>query len=451
MAKLSQRFSKRTIIIAGIVLLLIIALLLFFFFSGSNTADQVYVMSVGEITGADITGTASRFSGVVESQETLDINIESGRTIDEIYVEAGQTVAVGDKLFSYDNSDIGLQLSQISLDIERMQSTISTSRDEISLLEKERQHAPSDSQLDYTLQIQSLQAEIKQTEYNMRAKQLEYDQLKKKYDNSVIVATMAGSIKTINDPNNAGGGGDYGGTPSAFMVIMKSGDYMIKGTVTELNVQMLNVDMPVLIRSRTDVSQTWKGYISNIDTSQPVDENNNGNYYYDGYNSGGGESASKYAFYINMDSAEGLMMGQHVTIEPDYGQAEGGDALFLGSFYIIDADVEGGAYVWAANASDRLEKRSVTLGEYNAELDTYEVLDGLTIEDYIAFPEEGLKRGMKTTKEFIVDEPGLEDPGFDQPGFEDPDYEKPVDDGDGTQEALPPDGTDDSDMTDKRE
>ena len=50
--------------------------------------------------------------------------------------------------------------------------------------------------------------------------------------------------------------------------------------------------------------------------------------------------------------------------------------------------------MWAQSSSGKLEKRSVTLGEHDAELDTYVVTDGLTASDYIAFPDETLKAGM---------------------------------------------------------
>ena len=41
-----------------------------------------------------------------------------------------------------------------------------------------------------------------------------------------------------------------------------------------------------------------------------------------------------------------------------------------------------------------MEKFGLELGEYNGETDTYPVLDGLTAEDYIAFPDDSLKAGM---------------------------------------------------------
>ncbi len=54
------------------------------------------------------------------------------------------------------------------------------------------------------------------------------------------------------------------------------------------------------------------------------------------------------------------------------------------------------AYVWAANDKNKLEKRQVELGEYDEMTGEYEILSGLTEDDYIAFPMEGLYEGITT-------------------------------------------------------
>ena len=105
--------------------------------------------------------------------------------------------------------------------------------------------------------------------------------------------------------------------------------------------------------------------------------------------------SSKYPFYVTLEGdGEGLLMGQHVYIEPDYGQEDTQDEslINLPSYFINDA--EGKPWVWAQNSKGKLEKRSITLGEYNTETDTYPVTDGLTAEDYIAYPDDSLKAGM---------------------------------------------------------
>ena len=47
-------------------------------------------------------------------------------------------------------------------------------------------------------------------------------------------------------------------------------------------------------------------------------------------------ASSSYPFYVEMDSSEGLMLGQHVYIEMDYGQTDARDGLWLDEYYIVD-------------------------------------------------------------------------------------------------------------------
>ena len=55
-------------------------------------------------------------------------------------------------------------------------------------------------------------------------------------------------------------------------------------------------------------------------------------------------------------------------------------------------------YVWADNGG-KLQKRTVTLGEYNMMNDTYEILSGIAEEDFIAFPDPELcVEGAPTTR-----------------------------------------------------
>ena len=116
------------------------------------------------------------------------------------------------------------------------------------------------------------------------------------------------------------------------------------------------------------------------------------------------------------------MLGQHVYIEMDYGQEEEREGIWLDSYYIVQEDEK--AYVWAANSKDRMEKREVTLGEFDEELQKYQITDGLTEEDYIAFPDETIEAGNQAVKN--VDQAGeMENmggmdggdiPEFDEPG-----------------------------------
>jgi HlyD family secretion protein len=181
---------------------------------------------------------------------------------------------------------------------------------------------------------------------------------------------------------------DYSSDDSAFITVMDVSSYRVEGEINELNLYSMTEGMRVVVRSRTDETQVWYGVIDSIDWENPVSNSSNSYYYSDDMT-----TASKYPFYVVLDDTDGLLLGQHVYIEPDYGQETSG--LMLPAYFINDED--GDAWVWAANAKGKLEKRSVTLGVYDSDLDEYEILSGLTAEDYIAFPEDSLSEGMAVT------------------------------------------------------
>ena len=218
----------------------------------------------------------------------------------------------------------------------------------------------------------------------MEAKQLEIDKLQKQIDESTVVSKVDGVVKTINNSQS-----DDSGSSDAFMTVMQTGDYRIKGTINEQNVWSLSEGQSVIIRSRVDNSVTWTGTITKIDTENQVQSNN------DNYSSdSGSEKATQYPFYVQLDSTDNLILGQHVYIELDEGQQEEKEGLWLYSYYIVQDD--GDPYVWADNGKSKLEKRTVELGEYDENLDEYEIVSGLAEDDLIAWPMPGLYEGVKT-------------------------------------------------------
>ena len=87
------------------------------------------------------------------------------------------------------------------------------------------------------------------------------------------------------------------------------------------------------------------------------------------------------------------MLGQHVYLEPDQGQGEKKEGIWLYDYYFIQEE-NGDSYVWAASSSNTLEKRRVKLGEYDEEMAAYQVLEGLDAEDYIIVPSDDLAEGL---------------------------------------------------------
>lgn len=358
--------------------------------SGSDTDNVVYVNSVESLMNPGSgNGALNRFAGVVETQEELEIQLSQEKTVKEVFVEEGQEVEVGTLLFEYDTEKTQEELEKAQLDLERISNTIGNKSNEIAALEKEKRSADKEAQLDYTMQIQSAQMELKQSEYEKKSKQVEIQKLQDTLDNAQVESEMAGVVKSIND-----GTGDmgYGGESQAFMTIIAMGDYRIKGKINEQNIGSVMPGQPVIVHSRVDEDVTWSGTMGEVDMQNPGNDSNN---FYMGNNDPTTQSNS-YPFYVNLDSSEGLMLGQHVYIEMDYGQSEKKAGIWLDEFFVCDADAD--PYVWVDNGKGKLEKREITLGQHDEELFQYEIADGLTEEDLITYPEEGLEEGMPTAK-----------------------------------------------------
>ena len=154
------------------------------------------------------------------------------------------------------------------------------------------------------------------------------------------------------------------------------------------------------IVSRTDDGVFWLGTVTLVDYENPSQGSQYDMYY--GVSSDEMTASSKYPFYVELDSTEGLILGQHVYMELDAGAEETSGISVSSAFIAYEED--GSAYVWAENRN-KLEKRLVTVGEYNPMNDTMEVLEGLTEEDFIAFPDPELcQTGVPTTHDYAAEE-----------------------------------------------
>lgn len=365
--------------------------------SGQNQT-AVSVESVASITGMGNVGVTDKFSGLVVSQEEVKIQKNVDMTVKELKVSAGDEVKEGDVLFTYDTDELSINLEKQKLELEQLNNTIETKKEEKKSLEKEKAKAPSSAKLEYTIEIQTAEAEIREAEYNVKEKEAEIKKTKASLKDSGVTSPIDGRVKSIQQDENPSGGGmeemDMGGSGTdtgAFITLIKSGSYQIKGTVNEMSAQSLQEGTPLLIRSRVDADQTWTGTLERVDFENTV-QDNSGMYY---GSSDEMTTSTKYPFYVELDTQEGLMLGQHVYIETDTGDGgEEAPVMQLPSYYIVDA--EGEAYVWAEGSGSKLEKRTVTLGEYDADMEMYGILDGLTADDYIAFPSEECAAGVPT-------------------------------------------------------
>ena len=366
-------------------LLIVLCLLL----SGCANTGGVYVQSVEVLSNMGGIAPGDHFLGLVVSEHVTEIKKDSDKAVKELLVKEGDDVKKDQELFCYDTDELQLNYDKKCLELEQLKASIENYKTQIKQLENERAFVTGSEKLRYTLEIQSTQLDIKEAELKIKTKEKEVEQAKELLENSTVISPVDGRVQDINES-----GMNNQGEPAAYITIQEVGSYRVKGILGELQRGGIKEEDRVTMVSRTDETKVWSGKVTLVDYENPSQGSDMDRYY--GMSSDEMTASSKYPFYVELDSTEGLMLGQHlyIKLETQEGQPAG---IPIGSAFICYAE-DGSAFVWAENKG-KLEKRPVTLGEYNPMTDAQEVLSGITMEDYIAFPDETCQEGASTTRE----------------------------------------------------
>lgn len=380
--------KKTKIIILISACLLIVVIGIYFLFSKGNNNQNIYVQKVSTIIGSSYT--ENRYSGVVESSETVDINQDGNKSITDMYVKAGQKVSKGDKLFSYDTTEAANSIAQKKLDIEAQNNEIQAQNNTIADYKAELNKGGD--KVEIQARINDASYAIRQAQNTIKATQTEIEQLNKQIENSTVLSTIDGIIKEVNKD----GGTDESGNQKPLVSITQTTDSRVKGSISEMGT--ISEGTSVIVRSRVNEDQIYKGTVTKVETDPQSNSNNN----FNGADSS--ESASKYPFYVSLDNNKGLMLGQHVYIEADNGQSTKKKGIWLDASFIVSDD-NGNSYVWVSERG-KLKKRKVELGKTDEETFATKIKSGLSVDDYIAWADDSYSEGMKTTTEYQTETDG---------------------------------------------
>ncbi len=380
--------KKTKIIILISVCILITIIGIYFLFPKGNNSGNIYVQKVSTIIGSSYT--ENRYSGVVESSETVDINQDGNKPITEMYVEVGQKVRKGDKLFSYDTTEASNSIAQKKLDIEAQNNEIAAQNNTIEDYKAELNKGGD--KVEIQARINEASYAIRQAQNTIKATQTEIDQLNKQIENSTVLSTIDGIIKEVNRE----GGTDESGNKKPLVSITQTSDFRVKGSISEMG--SISEGTNVIVRSRINEDQIYKGTVTKVETDPQSNSNNNFS------RADSGESASKYPFYVSLDNNKGLKLGQHVYIEVDNGQSTKKKGIWLDASFIVSDD-NGNSYVWVSEKG-KLKKRKVELGKTDEETYTTKIKSGLSVDDYIAWADDSYSEGMKTTTEYQTETDG---------------------------------------------
>lgn len=380
--------KKTKIIILISACLLIVVIGIYYLFPKESSNGNIYVQKVSTIIGSSYT--ENRYSGVVESSETVDINQDGNKSITDMYVKEGQKVSKGDKLFSYDTTEAANSIAQKKLDIEAQNNEIAAQNNTIEDYKAELNKGGD--KVEIQARINDASYAIRQAQNTIKATQTEIDQLNKQIENSTVLSTIDGIIKEVNKD----GGTDESGNQKPLVSITQTTDFRVKGSISEMGT--ISEGTGVIVRSRVNEDQIYKGTVTKVETEPQSNSNNNF------YGADSSESASKYPFYVSLDNNKGLMLGQHVYIEVDNGQSTKKKGIWLDASFIVSDD-NGNSYVWVSERG-KLKKRKVELGKTDEETYTTKIKSGLNVDDYIAWADDSYSEGMKTTTEYQTETDG---------------------------------------------
>ena len=256
----------------------------------------------------DVFVTFNYYNGIVEPEGIFEIKREEEREIEGLFVSVGDKVTKGQKLFSYKTQDKNIELEQAQIEYEQIQSEIEGYRKDIKELKEQKESAPESEKLEYSIRIQEMESSLRQAELNLKIKDKSIAEIKDRITNSTVVSPADGTVNSINSL------ADYS---SAYITVSASGAVRVKCKIDELNISTISEGDNVLVRPRSDENKNYYGTITKIETKNTAEENNS-------YDEPSEDIASKYYFYVTLENADDLLIGQHVYVQPNFdGMSDG--------------------------------------------------------------------------------------------------------------------------------
>lgn len=222
------------------------------------------------------------------------------------------------------------------------------------------------------------QQDIRDTETKLKVERLKLKKLELEISTGVVTASLDGVIKSVCSEDEARSEGKPVVTLSA------GGAWYIDASVGELDLQHISVGDTAEIQSWMNDGGFYDGKVTAV-SQYPV----TGGW----YGGNGNPNVSYYPVTVEVDASAALQEGDYVSVS--FTGASGGSGLYLEKPFILTEN--GHSYVYAMNEDEKLEKREIVTGKIYWG-STVEIVSGLTLADYIAFPYgKDVKDGAKAT------------------------------------------------------
>ena len=410
-----KKMNRKTIILGSTVILACAGLGGYVLLNQVNQkqAMQMVDNKIDSLTVQDAVNNSKKtslvLSGEVVANNSSKVKIDPSKgEVKEVFVKNGDTVTQGQPLFSYVTSqELTAQSAQYDAqakansitaaqtsasikwetynrklaNLNTLKNKYNSSKDEslldqIKSAEDELAQALSDAK---TADNEVTNAQIEAEKAQVTA-QTESDRMK--YD--TVTADTAGTITSMNEdlPTQSKAKKEE----ETFIEIMDKSKTLVKGTVSEFDREKLSVGQRVDIVDRKDPKKRWSGTVTQVGTLTTANagNSNGGNKQQENPNQG------KFPYTVELDQGgEMPLVGSHSYVNVVENAPEAGKVV-VNKAYTFSKN--GKTYVWKVEGK-KVKMKEVKTKKVSDRL--VEITEGLTMQDTISTPREGMKDGME--------------------------------------------------------
>lgn len=386
MEAVTKKSSKKKWIIMGVIALLILVVSLNLFIMQRKQTASATDLKFAKVTEKELSSTKLVSGKVVPGkEETIYADPTLGK-VKEVFVNEGQEVKAGQKLFTYSNPQLDIQLEQLAIDKKSANLRYDQGNKKIASLKDQIQKAkdagatkevtdPLDSQL------QDLELQQQTSKLDLDKLKLQENDLTRKQKELTVYSTIDGQLLKV-DKEAAQSGSQSAPQTQPLITIASKDPYQIEGTLSELQKAQIRPNQPITIHAKAIADKSWAGKITEVSEYPTSDQGAAGAI------GQGTQNISYYDFTASLNSQDGLAPGYHVSVQ-----------VKLTSKKLIatprSSIVEKGnsPYVFTVKKGV-LKKQEITMGMGDGEWT--EVLSGLSEgEKVVTNPSSSLKEGME--------------------------------------------------------
>ncbi|MGG0185093.1 efflux RND transporter periplasmic adaptor subunit [Bacillus rhizoplanae] len=381
--------KKKKWIVVGIIALIVIVAAANIFIMQSKKKGSTADVKFTTVAERQLNNT-KLVSGQVKpgNIESFYADMTKGK-VKDIAVKEGQEVKKGDKLFSYDNEEINLQMQQAEIDQKMASMRYDQGQKKIDSLEQDIKKAkdsgvgkaalePLESQLS-ELEMAQKTAELEKEKGN-----LHMEELKKKQGELTIYSNFAGVVQKLDKDATQGSTQAMAGQGKPFLQIASKDPFQVQGTLTELQKSQIQKDQTVTVTAKAAPKKKWTGKITEVSeypTSADVNTQAMAG-------AEAGQNMSYYTYKATLDSQDGLSPGYHVSLQVNL---ENRKMIAVPRKSIVEEKDDAFVYV---EDKGKLRKQMVKKGSSDG--DWVEVLEGVTVgQKVVENPSDKVFDGME--------------------------------------------------------